>query len=172
MWAGEGVRVGLQVADDILIAEDAKAIDAPLITRREFLTLRLANLSERKAVPTPERMDPAKFRAAVLEAWSNRPLDERREALDRLVEKITFSEGGAHVDYRVKREQIAFHQPDPCGPPYAPISDTVPFASSKVGSPALISGLPPNKWKSVNETYNGSTLILPSIPVRSPIVVL
>jgi hypothetical protein len=53
----------------------------------------------------------------VLEAWSARPLDERREALDRLVEKITLSEGGAHVDYRVKDEQIAFHQPDPSGPP-------------------------------------------------------
>jgi hypothetical protein len=62
-------------------------------------------------------MDPAKFRAAVLEAWSARPLDERREALDRLVEKITLSDGGAHVDYRVKDEQIAFHQPDPSGPP-------------------------------------------------------
>jgi hypothetical protein len=63
-------------------------------------------------------MDPAKFRAAVLEAWSTRPLDERREALDRLVEKITLSDGGAHVDYRVKDEQIAFHQPDPSGPPW------------------------------------------------------
>ena len=81
------------------------------------MKLRLAALPERKAVPTPDRMDPAKFRAAVLEAWSTRPLDERREALDRLVEKITLSDGGAHVDYRVKDEQIAFHQPDPSGPP-------------------------------------------------------
>ncbi len=110
-------KIGLQVADDILTGDDAKAINAPLITRRESLKLRLANLPERKAVPTPDRMDPAKFRAAVLEAWSTRPLDERREALDRLVEKITLSDGGAHVDYRVKDEQIAFHQPDPSGPP-------------------------------------------------------
>ena len=110
-------KIGLQVADDILTGDDAKAINAPLITRREALKLRLANLPERKAVPTPNRMDLAKFRAAVLEAWSTRPLDERREALDRLVEKITLSDGGAHVDYRVKDEQIAFHQPDPSGPP-------------------------------------------------------
>jgi hypothetical protein len=111
-------KIGLQVADDILTGDDAKAINAPLITRREVLKLRLANLPERKAVPTPDRMDPAKFRAAVLEAWSTRPLVERREALDRLVEKITLSDGGAHVDYRVKDEQIAFHQPDPSGPPW------------------------------------------------------
>ncbi|MSQ03997.1 MAG: hypothetical protein EXR71_19270 [Myxococcales bacterium] len=110
-------KIGLQVADDILTTEDAKALNAPLIARREALKLRLAALPERKPVPTPDRMDPAKFRAAVLEAWSTRPLDERREALDRLVEKITLSDGGAHVDYRVKDEQIAFHQPDPSGPP-------------------------------------------------------
>ena len=110
-------KIGLQVADDILTTEDAKALNAPLIARREALKLRLAALPERKAVPTPDRMDPAKFRAAVLEAWTTRPLVERREALDRLVERITLSDGGAHVDYRVKDEQIAFHQPDPAGPP-------------------------------------------------------
>jgi len=74
-------------------------------------------------------MDPIKFRAAVLEAWSNLPLAKRRKALDRLVEKITLSDGGAHVDYRVKDEQIAFYQP-PSGPPYAPMSLSVPSVSS------------------------------------------
>ena len=34
-----------------------------------------------------------------------------------LVEKITLSDAGAHVDYRVKDEQMAFHQPEPAGPP-------------------------------------------------------
>jgi recombinase-like zinc beta ribbon protein/recombinase len=111
-------KIGLQVADDILTGDDARAINAPFIARREALKLRLAALPERKAVPTPDRMDPAKFRAAVLQAWTARPLEERREALDRLVERVTLSDGGAHVDYRVKEEQIAFHQPDPPGPPY------------------------------------------------------
>ena len=122
-------KVGLQAADEVITGDDAKAINAPLIARREATKLRLAALPEHKPVPTPERMDPAKFRAAVLEAWSTRPLDERREALDRLVEKITLSEGGAHIDYRVKEEQIAFHQPDPPGPPNAPTSFRVPSTS-------------------------------------------
>ena len=123
-------KIGLQVADDIITGDDAKAINAPLITRREAVKLRLANLPEHKPVPTPERMDPARFRAAVLEAWGTRPLFERREALDRLVEKITLSEGGAHIDYRVKEEQIAFHQPDPPGPPKTPMSLREPSTSS------------------------------------------
>ena len=123
-------KVGLQVVADILTEDDARAINAPLISKREGLKLRLASLPERKPLPTSERTDPAKFRAAVLEAWSVRPLDERREALDRLVEKITLSEGGAHVDYRVKDEQIAFHQPDPSGPPYTPMSLRLPSTSS------------------------------------------
>ena len=110
-------KVGVQVADDILTAEDAKAINAPLIARREGLRLRLASLPERKPVPSADRVDPDQFRAAVLEAWSARPLEERRGALDRLVEKITLSAGGAHVDYRVKDEPASFHQPDPSGPP-------------------------------------------------------
>ncbi len=122
-------RVGVQVANGILAEEDARAINAPRLAKREGLKLRLASLPERKPVPTPEQIDPIKFRAAVLEAWSARPLDERREALDRLVEKITLSSGGAHVDYRVKDEQIAFHQPDPPGPPNAPMSFREPSVS-------------------------------------------
>ena len=135
-------KVGLQAADDVITGDDAKAINAPLIARREAMKLRLAALPEHKPVPTPERVDPIRFRAAVLEAWSTRPLDERREALDRLVEKITLSEGGVHVDYRVKGEQIAFHQPDPPGPPNAPMSLLVPSASRSAGSPASIAGEP------------------------------
>ena len=110
-------KIGLQVVDGILGTEDAKALNAPLIDRRDAMKLRLAALPQRKQLPDAERLNPIKFRAAVLEAWSARPLEERRAALDRLVEKITLSDGGAHVDYRVKDEQIAFHQPDPPGPP-------------------------------------------------------
>jgi DNA invertase Pin-like site-specific DNA recombinase len=111
-------KIGLQVVDGILGTEDAKALNAPLIDRRDAMKLRLAALPQRKQLPDAERLNPIKFRAAVLEAWSARPLEERRAALDRLVEKITLSDGGAHVDYRVKDEQIAFHQPDPSGPPW------------------------------------------------------
>ena len=69
----------------------------------------------------PEQIDPAAFRAAVLEAWTSRPLQDRREALDRMIERITLSTGGAHIDYRVKQHPIGpdgFHQPDPSGPPW------------------------------------------------------
>jgi len=135
-------RVGVQVANGILADEDARAINAPLLAKREGLKLRLASLPERKPVPTPEQIDPIKFRAAVLEAWSARPLDERREALDRLIEKITLSSGGAHVDYRVKGQQIAFHQPDPSGPPNPPMSFRVESVSlyAAPGLPASMHG--------------------------------
>ncbi len=139
-------KIGLQVADDILTADDARALNAPLIARREGLKLRLASLPERKPVPSPEQVDPAKFREAVLEAWTARPLEERREALDRLVEKITLSSGGAHVDYRVKDEQIAFHQPDPSGPPNPPTSQALPSASCTPPAPASMSGDPSARW--------------------------
>ena len=43
-------------------------------------------------------------RAAVLRAWPDKPPDLRREALDRLLDRITLSDGGAHVDHAVKDE--------------------------------------------------------------------
>ena len=52
-------------------------------------------------LPGVDEIDPGRFREAVLLAWRQRPLDERRDALDRLVEEITISEGGAQVAYRV-----------------------------------------------------------------------
>jgi hypothetical protein len=58
------------------------------------------------------------FRREILTAWGSRPLDERRAALDRIIEKITLSEGGAHVDYRIKDAEVPIHQPDPSGPPW------------------------------------------------------
>ena len=56
------------------------------------------------------------FREAVLLAWKLRPLDERRDALDRLIEEITLSEGGAQLAYRVKDAGIGFRHQAPYGP--------------------------------------------------------
>ena len=58
-----------------------------------------------------------RFREAVLLAWRQRPLDERRDALDRLIEEITLSEGGAQVAYRVKDPSLGFRYQEPYGPP-------------------------------------------------------
>jgi hypothetical protein len=46
-------------------------------------------------------------------------MELRREALDRLLEKITLDEGGAHVQYAVKDEPRFRHQA-PDGPPEVP----------------------------------------------------
>lgn len=95
---------GAQVSAGILDLEDAKAVNAPLVARRETARLRLAALPERRALPAAEAVDPERFRAAVLQAWSGKPLAQRREALDRLLDSVTLAEGGATVAYRVKDE--------------------------------------------------------------------
>ncbi len=58
-----------------------------------------------------------RFREAVLLAWRQRPLDERRDALDRLIEEITLWGGGAQVAYRVKDPSLGFRYQEPYGPP-------------------------------------------------------
>jgi hypothetical protein len=103
-------RVGVQVANGILGDEEARAINAPLLAKCAGLKLRLASLPERRPVPSAEQIDPVKFRAAVLESWSARPLDECRRSLDRLLQTITLDEGGAHVQYAVKGERRFRHQ--------------------------------------------------------------
>jgi hypothetical protein len=108
-------KIGLQVVDGVLATEDAKALNAPLIARRDAAKLRLASLPQRQSAAPA--IDADTFRGEILTAWGNRPLDERRAALDRIIEKITLSEGGAHVDYRIKDAEVPFHQPDPSGPP-------------------------------------------------------
>ena len=64
-----------------------------------------------------DEIDPGRFREAVLLAWRQRPLDERRDALDRLIEEITLSEGGTQVAYRVKDPSLGFRYQEPYGPP-------------------------------------------------------
>ena len=51
----------------------------------------------RAELPSPEDIDPDRFRAAVLRAWESRPIEGRREALDALLDGVTLSEGGIHV---------------------------------------------------------------------------
>ncbi len=92
---------------------DAKAITAPLIAQRDTARLKLAALPTRRDIPAIETIDPNTFRNAVLEAWTARPLDERREALSRLLDKIELSPGGIHITYGA----LDHHGHDPFGPP-------------------------------------------------------
>ncbi len=108
--------VGQQVLDEIIRPADAKALNAPLIAQRETAQLKLASMPQRRELPAVEKIDPEKFRASVLQAWTDKPIDLRREALDRLLERITLDEGGAHVQYALKDEPPFRHQA-PDGPP-------------------------------------------------------
>jgi site-specific DNA recombinase len=132
--------VGQQVVDGILAPADAKALNAPLLAQRETAQLRLAALPERRELPGA--VDPDRFREAVLEAWTARPLDDRRAALDRLLDRITLDEGGAHIEYRAKDEPPSFRHQAPQGPPNAPMSAVVPSLSLYPGSPASMQLLP------------------------------
>ncbi|MCK6527605.1 recombinase family protein [Myxococcota bacterium] len=166
--------VGHQVLDGILAPSDAKALNAPLLAQRETAQLRLASLPQRRELPTVVDCD--RFRAAVLEAWTAKPLDDRRAALDRLLDRITLGEAGAHIEYRAKDEPPAFRHQAPEGPPYTPMSARVPSGSFQVGSGSAasrrgevgrrcqssLSGSP----SGVAVTKAGSTERLPSVPVQ------
>ena len=120
---------GMQVVEGVLTTEDARAINAPLMVQREEAQLRLAGLPAATALPGADEIDPTRFREAVLLAWQQRPLDERREALDHLLERVTLHEGGAEVEYAVRDAEIGFRHHAPYGPPWAPISFREPSAS-------------------------------------------
>ena len=123
--------VGQQVLDGILAPSDAKALNAPLLAQREAAQLKLATLPQRRELPGVDTVDPERFRAAVLQAWTNKPLDLRREALDRLINRITLTDGGAHVDYAVKDDEPRFRHQAPDGP----ASGTSPGTSSATTTP-------------------------------------
>ncbi len=78
---------------------DAKAITAPMVAQRETARLQLAALPARKEVPTADTVNPDLFRDAVLEAWKQRPLEERREALAQVLDRVTLDPGGVTVRY-------------------------------------------------------------------------
>lgn len=101
----------------IIAPADAKALNAPMIAQRETAQLKIASMPPRRELPAAEKADPEKFRARVLQAWTDKPLELRREALDRLLERVTLDEGGVHVQYALKDEPPFRHQA-PDGPPW------------------------------------------------------
>ncbi len=127
--------VGQQVLDEIIRPADAKALNAPLLAQRETAQLKLASMPQRRELPGVEKIDPENFRASVLQAWTDKPLDLRREALDRLLERITLDEGGVHVQYAMKDEPPFRHQA-PAGPPWGSWGQwTEAFEAREIRSP-------------------------------------
>ena len=79
--------------------DDAKAITAPLVAQRETARLQLAALPAKPAAFTAEQVNPDLFRQAVLDAWKQRPLEERRKALAKVLDRVTLDPGGVHIRY-------------------------------------------------------------------------
>jgi hypothetical protein len=107
-----------QVMDGLIDRDDAKAINAPLVAQRETARLKLAALPAKREVPQPERIDPQRFREAVLQAWEARPLDEGREALNGLLDRVELRIGGVSIRYRVKSARPFQGHHSPPLPPY------------------------------------------------------
>ena len=101
---------GAQVIARVLDQDDAIAMNAPLREQRDHAKLQLAALPTRRAVPTENEIDPYAFRAAVLEAWTDQPLEERRSALAQLLRQVTLSPGGVKITY-------GYCHHEPAGPP-------------------------------------------------------
>jgi len=106
-------RTAHQVVNGIIDEEDAQAMNAPLLEQREQARLSRAALPSAVPLPSAKEIDPAAFRDAVLEAWHDRPLKDRRRALDRVVDEVRLSPGGVHITYGTS----GYHGHAPSGPP-------------------------------------------------------
>ena len=99
------------VVNGLLDEADAKALNAPLMAQRDQARLRLATLPSVAPPPAADTIDPDAFRTAVLQAWHDRPLEDRRQALDRLLDEVRLSPGGVKITY-------GYYHQAPYGPPY------------------------------------------------------
>ena len=109
----DGTRIratGAQVIAGVLDQEDAVAMNAPLREQRDLAKLQLGALPAKREEPGADEIDADAFRAAVLEAWTDQPLEERRSALAQLLRKITLSPGGVKSTY-------GYCHHEPAGPP-------------------------------------------------------
>ncbi len=72
-----------------------------------------ASVALAKPAPEADTIDPETLREAVRLAWTKQPLEERRHALSRVVEKVELSQGGLEIICRAD----GYHGHDPFGPP-------------------------------------------------------
>ncbi len=121
---------------------DAKAITAPLLAQRDHARLQLAALPAAKPAPAVDTIDAEALREAVREAWTKQPLEERRNAINRVLEKVELSPGGLEIVCRAD----GYHGHDPFGPPNPPTSQALPSASCTPPAPASMSGDPSARW--------------------------
>ncbi|MCK6502173.1 recombinase family protein [Myxococcota bacterium] len=160
-----------QVVNGLIDADDAKAMNAPLLEQRDHARLQRAALPSPQPPPLADTIDPVAFREAIKEAWHGRPLEARRQALDQLLDEVRLSPGGVQITYSL----AGHHGHDPYGPPYAPTSLRLPSTSSTAGSPTSTSPLVLRRRKtslvpspsSLVEAKPGVTSRLPSVPVGS-----
>lgn len=101
---------GAQVVAGVLDQEDAVAMNAPLREQRDLTKLQLAALPAKREEPGVDEIDAEAFRAAVLEAWTDQPLEERRSALAQLLRQVTLSPGSVKITY-------GYCHHEPAGPP-------------------------------------------------------
>lgn len=141
---------------------DAKAITAPLIAQRETARLQLAALPQQTDTPEAEVIDADEFRAAVREAWRAQPLEERRHAISRVVEKVELYPGGLEIVCRAD----GYHGHDPFGPPYRPMSLRDPSVSSSEGEPASMSGEPASSETSSGQLANWGSAVTSGLTLR------
>ena len=88
-----------QVINGLIDEADAKIMSAPLLAQRETARLHLAALPAQRRVPGVDEVDPEGFREAVMEAWKQRPLHERRAALSMVLDRVTLTPGGVQIAY-------------------------------------------------------------------------
>jgi len=119
-------RTAAQVINGLIDEDDAKVLNAPPLAQREQARLELAALPSQRVLPSPDEIDPERFRAEVLRAWREAPLEDRREALGKLLSEVRLSPGGVTIRYGLG----GYHIHDPYGPPYAPMSLRDPSGSS------------------------------------------
>ena len=106
-------RTAQQVVNGLIDEDDAKALNAPLLAQREQARLQRAALPSPQPPPATDTVDPAAFAEAVRQAWHDRPLEDRRQALDQLLDEVCLSPGGVHITYSL----AGHHGHDPYGPP-------------------------------------------------------
>jgi len=68
--------------------DELQLVTPRLREERDELRAKLAALPEPQPVPSPEDVDPAAFRRAIIDTWKSKEVPEQRRALDRLIERI------------------------------------------------------------------------------------
>lgn len=131
----------MQVTDGLIEADDAKAMNAPLLVERDAARAELKNLPVPEAVPTIDEIDADAFREDIAQQYRAAEVGIRRTALDRIITEIRLEPGVARLFYAWKDAGSPEPYQEPPGPPNAPKSPRLPSASTRLGSPALTPGL-------------------------------